>query len=575
MPNTGDRLERRIFIKEEWTIEIDAHGGAKVTIDTLFKNESDEGELTLNEPYKFLFRGDESPDNFQCDAFATDDNTIFLNLNLPPREKRIVRTNLVYTTLARRDGPWWDISLKPQYDSLSPQMLTMRCYLPYETEEIKDRSIGGESETNSQKKVVSINFSGPPYHLKLAYRLANLETGLEERTQGTLSERDLQRVREAMPLIKTFANSLSREHSNLFNGMTFLVALHFLKDLIVFLESCEKLGLEPENCYLFWKAYLYPHKDEIITYLQNQGYNVHPVSDLESVLQTQQESMNDVLVLEDGGYIVPLLHNSFRNILENTVGAVEQTTKGIRRDKQIDDLSIPILNVAEAEIKKRVEPPFVADAAIRNIEDLLPSPLQHMEVALMGLGAIGSEVLERLKPKARITVYDPDTIRRIEARTRGSVEAIREAYNTVRNKHLVIGCSGETSIKEHEILALQNEVYLVSVSSDQVEIDIKFLQDTCSDQITCYKDSTRCVGTSYVISGRSLTVHLLADGYPVNFWHNDSMPNQVSDLILSIIFLSAIELVKNNSKYAEGFQNVNGIVKEYKVAESYENRYYP
>jgi len=577
MPDTGDRLEREsILIKEEWTIEVDAHGGARVTIDTVFENVSAEGELTLNKPYKFLFREEERPDNFQCDAFETDDNTIFLNINLRPRNQRTIRTNLSYTTLARIDGSWWDVSLKPQYGSISPQMLKMTYYLPMETEEIRVRSRVGESEIDEQNNTVFITFSGPPYYFKFAYRLGTTETGLEERTRESLSERDLQDVRDAMPLLQTFANSLSREHgNNLFNGMTFLVALHFLKDLIVFLESCKKLGLEPGNSHLFWKDYLYPHKDVIISYLEDLGYKVHPLTELRDVLQSQQNSMNDVLVIEDGGYIVPSLHRTFTNILEKTIGAVEQTTKGIRRDREVANLAIPVLNVAEAEIKKCVEPPYVADAAVHNIEALLPDSLRGKEIALMGLGAIGREILERLKNQARITVYDPDTIRRIEARVRGSVSAVGSAADAVRNKFLVIGCSGETSIKENEIRSLQHDTYLVSVSSDQVEIDINCLEDSSGEPNDCLKDSNK-IGKSYELTGgRHCKVHLLADGYPVNFWNKDSMPNQVSDLILSIIFLSAVELVKQRNEDIKGIQNVDTIVIKYGIAERYEKIRYP
>ena len=42
-------------------------------------------------------------------------------------------------------------------------------------------------------------------------------------------------------------------------------------------------------------------------------------------------------------------------------------------------------------------------------------------------------------------------------------------------------------------------------------------------------------------------VNLIADGYPVNFWKSESMPNEVSDLIMSLIFISAVEIAINQS----------------------------
>ncbi|MBC8521124.1 MAG: hypothetical protein H8D26_03930 [Methanomicrobia archaeon] len=353
--------------------------------------------------------------------------------------------------------------------------------------------------------------------------------------------------------------------------------LHFLKDLIIFLESFEKLGLEPDKSYLFWKPYLYPHKDEIGLYLKEEKrYNVYPLRDLERVLGNQQKSMENIVVLEDGGYIVPLLHRRFKNLLEKTVGSVEQTTKGIWNDNKLPNIAIPILNVAEAEIKKRIEPPFVADAVVQNIKTLLSfEPLRGKTIALLGYGVIGSKIVEGLKNMGiRMTVYDRESARRIDAQNNGCTAEL-EPYNAVKDKFLVIGCSGETSIGSKEILSLKHKAYLVSASSDQMEIDIPALGDLSKKEKQPLKNlnDNKIIGTSYVIRGKDYEVRLLADGYPVNFWCSESMPNQVSDLILSVIFLSTFELVVNKKEYPRGFQNVDKIVKEHKIGEIYEDYY--
>jgi S-adenosylhomocysteine hydrolase len=362
-----------------------------------------------------------------------------------------------------------------------------------------------------------------------------------------------------------------------FRGKTFLIVLHFLKDLIILLELFEKLGLEPDKSYLFWKPYLYPHKDEISSYLKKEKrYNVYPLGDLERVLGKQQESMENIVVLEDGGYIVPLLHRRFKNLLEKTVGAVEQTTKGIWNDNKLPNIAIPILNVAEAEIKQRIEPPFVADAAVQNIKNLLSfETLRGKRIALLGYGVIGSKIVEGLRSMGTMTVYDPNPMRRVEAQNNGCSPE-REPYNAVKDKFLVIGCSGETSIARREILSLKHEAYLVSTSSDQMEINIPVLGDLSKAEKQPLKNpnNNNIIGSSYVIRGSDIEVRLLADGYPVNFWCSESMPNQVSDLILSVIFLSAFELVVNKKEYPKGFQNVDEIVRRYEIAEIYEDHYH-
>ena len=92
-----------------------------------------------------------------------------------------------------------------------------------------------------------------------------------------------------------------------------------------------------------------------------------------------------------------------------------------------------------------------------------------------------------------------------------------------------------------EILALDHQTYLVSASSDRWEFAVTEL-DNLSSQNKDIVEGGRRIGTAYLLRGTKKTVNLLADGTPINFWSSESMPNQVSDLILSLIFLSAVEV---------------------------------
>ena len=389
------------------------------------------------------------------------------------------------------------------------------------------------------------------------------------------SSNELELIREKMPLLGYLANKLSREFSERpFAGVNFLVVLHFLKDLIVFLEACEKLGLEPNRTYLFYKPYLYPHREEIASHLKAKGYHVHPLDNLEKVLDAlnKQNANGHFVVIEDGGYVVPLLHAKFPKLLENTIGAVEQTTRGIRNDKRISDLQIPVLNVAESKIKNEIEPPHVSDAVIRNLESLLKGEkLRGSNAAILGYGTIGKEIAKRLKDKGMIvTIYDSDPVKITKAREEG-LETVNEPYNAVKDKFIVIGCSGETSIGREEILSLSHGTYLVSASSDQREIGLIELESLSSSKKTITNEDGNEIGTSYTIRGQNKVIHLIADGFPINFWYSESMPNQVSDLILSLIYVSAVELVKD--AFGNGIQNIEEISEKYEIAKIYEQIY--
>jgi len=570
----------KFFVRENWVIEVDTSGKAKVNIITSFTNQSNE-EQRLSTSYRFMFREEEKPNYFRYDNNSISPEngsyTIPLKLLIKPFDTKNIRVDIGYMNLAKAENDWWNISLSPRYGNVSPHELTIECFLPMEAEDIRVR---GEipSRIDPRNNKVVIIFTGEPYYFRVAYKLKRKrQSKIESPLTKLFHKENIERIRNSMPLLCSFPDTILRELGDKqpFRNKSFLIALHFLKDLIVFLEACEKLGLEPNKSYLFWKPYLYPHKDLIASYLKTKGYeHIYPLEKLESVLKTldQQNSIKDIIVLEDGGYIVPLLHSEFPNLLKKTIGAVEQTTKGIRSDENILNIAIPIFNVAEASIKKRIEPPYVADAAVQNIKNLLSfEKIRGEKVALMGCGVIGREIREKLRSEGmRVTVYDPNNEIRMEARNKG-YDVELEPYNAVKDKFLVIGCSGKTSITRKEILSIRHKTYLVSVSSDQTEIDIPILEALSKEKQPLKDPNGNAIGTSYVIREKNYEVRLLANGYPINFWCSESMPNQVSDLILSIIFLSALELVIK--KNPSGIQNVDKIVSKYKVGEIYEDYY--
>jgi len=399
------------------------------------------------------------------------------------------------------------------------------------------------------------------------------------RLKFIFSNDDLAQIRNTMPLLCYYAKRISKEFRNKqpFRNKMFLIILHFLKDLLIFLEACEKLGLEPGETHLFYKPYLYPHRDLICSYLKSRGYHVYPLEKLEDVLEkfNQLDLTKDIVVIEDGGYIVPLLHKRFLNLCRRTIGAVEQTTKGIRNDERILNIMIPVLSVAEADIKSRIEPSHIADAVIQNIKDLLShEKIRGQKIALMGYGTIGREIAEKLKNMgAHVVIYDPRSEKRIEAKEKG-YETVLEPYNAVKDVFLVIGCSGEKSIGRTEILSMKHNTYLVSASSDQREIGLLELESLSSHKETLKNPDGKIIGTCYTIRGKNIKINLLADGYPINFWYSESMPNQVSDLILSLILLSTLELIVNREQYAKGIQSINEVADKYEVAKIYEEHYY-
>jgi adenosylhomocysteinase len=389
-----------------------------------------------------------------------------------------------------------------------------------------------------------------------------------------ISKGETSSIRKEMHVMRWVSQSRSYFRKNeQFKNTTFLVVLHFLKDLLYFLEVCTQFGLQPENTYLFYKPYFYPDRERIVSCLKEKNYQVFRLDQYQDVLDSlKARSVKPIIILEDGGYLVQSLHEErFQALVSNTLGAVEQTTQGIRKDKEID-LAIPVLNVAECKPKTEIEPRYVADAVVRNLQNLLTGKqLIGKRIGLLGFGNIGQAIAEALSNKMNVSVFDPDPLRQQSARDR-TFNVERNSIDLVKDKYMVIGCSGVTSIGRDEILNLKNGTYLVSATSDRREIGFEELE-SLSTEVTRWIVDNKAIGTIYSIQDNE--IRLVADGYPINFWFSESMPNTISDVILSIILASALSIAQNGGKYAPGIHDVDSIITEsevFKVFNSFQGR---
>jgi S-adenosylhomocysteine hydrolase len=340
------------------------------------------------------------------------------------------------------------------------------------------------------------------------------------------------------------------------------------------------LGLSAESSHFFYKDYPYSHRNAVEQWLRNKGIDVRSVSELESFisdLSSNPEKVGRLLIIEDGGFSAPLLHGNYTALLPFIIGVVEQTTNGIRNDQAVlknkNELLIPIASVAESEIKNRIEPVHVARAVIQNIKSSIPDTnLAGRNVTIIGFGAIGESLSHELKANdAIVTVFDSNENRRLSANQKGFLTAQTSA-EAVSDADIVIGCSGTRSITRDEIARMKHGCILVSASSELKEIAVEELEKLSKTSVNkpFRNPKRKKVGTIYIMRQKCKTIILLADGYPINFWGMNSMPDNVSDLVLSLILISAIEISKGRLKQ-NGINSdfVNKIADEYRISKLY------
>lgn len=429
----------------------------------------------------------------------------------------------------------------------------------------------GQAPADSERRLVSTVYTA----LKKFYagRFARLMPGLKEsrlpnkEKLAELIERDAPHDRQGeISVSENFRENFLRDpftHSPMLlyysqrmkndaalKGCTLLCLLHFLRDLVPFVLSLKNLGLPLERAHFYYKEYPYPQKEAIAKWLSHTcGSQVHSLlslnEDLARLAAEQSVAKRDLLVLEDGGHIYPAILQRHPALTDRLCGVVEQTTRG--HDNIQGALSqlvlqppIPVLSPAKSTLKREFEPPHIARAFLANLRTLEPDINRSLSrVALIAYGAIGKAIADKLRQaeNAHVTIFDTAHDRLLDARQHGFA-IVNSAKDACTNAELVIGCSGKTSIGRAELLNLQNGTSICSASSEQYEIDLEELKAISKNH------RPAAFGSEHdLVNGR--TIKLLANGYPLNFWGMESMPNEASDLVLCLLFLAITHIASN------------------------------
>jgi S-adenosylhomocysteine hydrolase len=94
-------------------------------------------------------------------------------------------------------------------------------------------------------------------------------------------------------------------------------------------------------------------------------------------------------VIEDGGYVTPLLHtDEFATLRGKCMGVVEQTTKGLRAIRTLVErpgLNLPVVAVAASRLKLQLEAAEVGDALAFTLEHYFR---MEQQVSVAGLSTL-------------------------------------------------------------------------------------------------------------------------------------------------------------------------------------------
>jgi adenosylhomocysteinase len=280
-------------------------------------------------------------------------------------------------------------------------------------------------------------------------------------------------------------------------------------------------------------AISYSADPEAVRLLREKGYNVvlpASVADMfpaceQAVVDALEASEQPLLVQEVGGYLAKCSErlSTYRHFL----GVVEDTNNGHWAYERTKPHSTPVLSMARSPLKD-VEDTIIGDAVLFSIERVVRenfgSVLQGSRSAVIGFGKIGTSTAVALKGRESVvSVYDINPAKNMRARVEGFFPAPLETV--LSNADLVVGCTGQTSVRLVDMENIKDGCVLASASSKDYEFDLRGFASVCQ------VDAIDAVTKRYrQPNGKSF--YVLLDGTPINF-RDGSILGTILDMIYS------------------------------------------
>ncbi len=262
---------------------------------------------------------------------------------------------------------------------------------------------------------------------------------------------------------------------------------------------------------------------------------------VDDAVALHRKTQQPFVVLDDGGFVSAILHGDpkYADVLSQ-FKIVEQTTRGITV-AQARTIKTVIVNVARSRAKIAEGKIIGRTVAEKVVQGLARAgrDLNGLTVVVKGFGTIGEPLCELLTARgAKVLVME--TGKAAAARAAKKYEVIAEAR--LAEADMLVGATGERSIKLDDMRRLKHDAIIASATSKQVEADMDGLREQATKSEVLPKRGSRAKlpTVAYQLDGRRLIV--LGDGWPINFDGDvDSAPPEDIQITRAAMFAGALQ----------------------------------
>jgi adenosylhomocysteinase len=299
-------------------------------------------------------------------------------------------------------------------------------------------------------------------------------------------------------------------------------------------------------------------QDDVAAALVDEGIRVYAIKgeDNETYYRHVRATIEHAphIVIDDGADVVTLIHKEYAHLLPNILGATEETTTGVVRDKAMHAdgvLKFPIVAVNDADTKHFFDNRYgtgqsTVDGILRATNILLSGKV----VVVAGYGWCGKGIAMRLRGMgARVVVTEIDPVKALEAAMDGF--AVMTMLEAARQADLVVTATGNIDVVDREHFdAFKDGVIMANSGHFNSEINIKALSEMAGEG----RRTLRPYVEEFQVSGKRLIV--LGEGRLINLAAAEGHPASVMDMSFANQALAGEYLAREGKTLEPGVYGV-------------------
>ncbi len=234
------------------------------------------------------------------------------------------------------------------------------------------------------------------------------------------------------------------------------------------------------------------------------------------------------ILIDDGADVVTILHKEYPELLPDILGATEETTTGVIRERAMEAagvLKFPVIAVNDADTKHFFDNRYgTGQSTIDGILRATNILLAGRTVVVAGYGWCGKGIATRIRGMgSKVIVTEVDPIRALEAAMDGFlVETMEQA---APKADLVVTATGNINVVDrHHFESLKDGAILANSGHFNSEINLKALAEMSGEG----RRTLRPFVEEFTFGDKSLIV--LGEGRLINLAAAEGHPASVMDM---------------------------------------------